>query len=102
MIECYEDDDVDLVYTIVDKNGDAVTVTGGSATCNIASDTNDSPLLALVSPTDITLSGSTVTVSFNAADIGATGKFFVHLRLTVSGKSSIASEEKFLVKSRID
>lgn len=78
-------DDKTLSVSCVDNNGDAVTVTGGSASYEIATSVHAStPSISKTSTAgEITLSGSTITITLEPDDTAdLDGEYYHELQVT--------------------
>lgn len=102
-------DDVEIDFAIVDKEGNAVIVTGATATfkaqpvptgeqCQFPS---SSPLISLTEASGITLVDTTATVTFNASGFNYAGKFWAQLQITKDAKTMVVSEGFFYVSPLI-
>jgi hypothetical protein len=94
-IEVALGDDVDLAFAVKDKDGNAVSMVGATATYRLALKGQRDAVLELSSDDSagsIVLSGSTATVSFNADDLGCPGNYTGQLRITKSGKAMVSAE----------
>jgi len=72
-------DDKVMPFSVVDNSGNAVTVTGGSATYAIANSVDGPALVTKTSAAGaITLSGSTITVTLVPADTASMAGVYYH------------------------
>lgn len=97
LISAKSGEPVRITFTITDQAGNAVSMTGASATYKIARQADDAALLTKTSPTAITLSSNTAAVNFNTGDLldGSTpllGDFIGQLTITKSGDSLVVAE----------
>jgi hypothetical protein len=75
-----------MPFSAVDNDGDAVTVTGGSATYKIADTPYSTALVTKTSAAgDITLAGSTVTVTLEPADTEDLDGIYYHELEVIDG-----------------
>jgi hypothetical protein len=101
-IECRYKDDIQIAFSVVDRNGAAVTVAGGTATFRIARRGSAAQVIEYTETDGITLSGSTATVAFNSVDLDAAGDYVGQLRITKSGLSMVSSEGEIKVLPLIE
>ena len=81
--------DFDLAVTWKDSTGTPVNLTGYSATFSISAGTNKTPLVTVVSPTNITLGGSAgtivIAIPYATTNTLGEGSFWGELRLVSGG-----------------
>lgn len=88
---------VKITFSVKDQNGNAVIVTGATATYKIARRIGETALLTKTDADGITLDNDTAVVEFNASELvdGATpllGDFFGQLKIVKSGLGLIVAE----------
>ncbi len=93
--EIWLNDDVRLSYTVTDRSGASVDLSGASAVFSVSDTFKSKLIFALAStnsPTEISISGSTVTVIFNASRFIKSGVYLSQLRITKNGKTMVSAE----------
>lgn len=92
-------DDVEIAFTVKDRNDQDVDLTDATATFRLAEKGSRDSLLELTEIDGITLSGATATCAFNTEDIQSISfevnqiyNFTGQLRITINGKSMVASQ----------
>lgn len=87
-VDIYNAEDVELIFTVKDANGEEVDLTGADVSFLAAAYGDSSAIMTKVA----TVSGSEATVSFNGADLGAVySQFKGQLIIAKSGNTVVAS-----------
>ena len=94
-------DDVVIIFTVRDRNGNLVSLTGATATYKLAPKGSYNAVLELEDGDGITLSGSTASIEFNLEDLDEDGNYLGQLRITKDGKSMVSAEGLLIVSPLI-
>lgn len=95
---------VEIIFTVTDRNGDAVDIAGAEAVYRIGRRAGEVAILEVSSPEGIMLAANTATVMFDTGDIadaeGALlGDFFAQLLVTLDGAGLVVAEGVLTVTS---
>jgi hypothetical protein len=83
---------VKITFTVTDRAGAAVSLSGASALYRIARRAGDAALLTLTSGAGITLSSNTAAVEFDTGDLEDLGDFLGQLTVTKAGDTLVVAE----------
>lgn len=101
-VEATLGDDIEIAFTVKDRNDDLVDLTGATATFRVAKKGSTSHILEKTETDGITFASSVATVALNTEDLDCTGVFIGQLRITKSGKAMVAAEGEIRVGSLIE
>ena len=99
-------EDVELIFTVTDEQGDAVSLVGATATFRVARHQNTPMILEKNNSSGVTIVGHEVKVLFNASEIEVAGTalkgdFVDQLVITKDGKSICVSEGRITIEPLI-
>lgn len=100
--EIYIGDDVDILFTVYDEDGDLLVVTGATIYWNLRPSAGATAILTKSVGSGIVISGSTFTVTLpydNTEDIDA-GTYFHSAVVTLSGKIRTVAIGQVIVSAR--
>lgn len=89
-IQATHGDTIELTHNFYDRQGNALSVTGATATLRVARKNGTGQVVEKTDAAGIVVSGTKTVSTFTADDIGGSGAYTYQLRLTVSGNSLAA------------
>lgn len=99
----HADEPMELIFSVTDRDGNAVALAGASALFKIARTPDSAPLLVKTTDDGIVLQDNTATVAFHTAELAdeeenaLLGDFFAQLRIARDENSLVASEGRISI-----
>jgi hypothetical protein len=99
-------ENVRIVFTITDRQGNAVDVSGAEATYRIARRAGEAALLEKTETNGVMLASNTAAVDFSTADLAdadgpMTGDFLGQLAMTMDGDGLVVAEGTITISSSV-
>lgn len=101
-IETRLGDDIEIQFTVRDRNGNLVSLAGATATFRVSKEDSSNSLLEKTETDGITILGSNATVTMNTDELDTADDYMFQLRITKSGKTMVSAEGELIVKPLIE